>query len=907
MELMSNQKRSQGDKSPKTETSRSQCAGGHSSSDGSSVYLTLTENHPNVSSESSLSPHPLDVPSPEISPSLSDGWTQDISCDYVKKSRTHDCVMGITPDNSVSPENGDQAWTPAMCHHSRLVNSASFPGFGATHWLLHENQNTSASNREIIDYRNLTPQVPFVPSIAKSIPKKRIFLRKPKKAIKDLFIHKKHNSEKATSPCTPCREYGPTTTTTTKKKKSSRCRESRTSRKMNDTLSDSSSEGCSNVCEDAVSLKSFGSQAGCGEIFADEEYLVSLEGMPKLKTNRDIGETPKRSPVAFQGGLEQLASPAHPEVLDLFGMWETINRTVLFSQSSSQETNTSSTPISISLSSNKTAYPIENVTSKNTTEQENSLNHTMTPKSENQESTSDEGYFDCISTEDHSGQSLTPIFSRKFPRDTYSGDALYELFYDPSEAEMTPIFDDEMDLPSTVIGQPSPDLPLSMYSFHIGSEENLAPPLSVDLISQDFLQSNWVGKDCLLKLCDTEISMAMGIVNWMKHRTIKVNQAELGTPGIRTGDNGDVCQEEKVQTTDLGHAPNKAVLRTAHSRENITDLKLSRPCQGDVGHLSVDTVKHHTGVVTTPESQPRTPSSHVCFRIFNINSPSTPNKDLESPIGRSPGSGTGSLFVLAINKESLCESCKGSLKCGAKELHLCHSCTSFIEQIKTSELWPHADLYQAKLAGSPQALLPSPSSSCGIASDISILSLVEQCANQMSSLKLNQRQHLSDRETRAITNQGSDNYPRKDRTRKYVKPKKKGNVTGKVGDNTNVKDSFNHVACSPSLLEMKRLGLVTTLGSDNLVLETYKSPCYLQTNPIKDTDVSQASRPTSLPLTSATSSRFSKKEQRNAIKVKEKTCERLRRDRKPAVTGDGSSDSVTSEEKKMERRCRMKK
>ncbi|KAM9440053.1 uncharacterized protein amer3 isoform 1-T3 [Clarias gariepinus] len=876
MELSNNQIPSEEDKLSKTETSKGHCAGGHDLSD-TSIYVTINENNPNVSSENLLSPNILDIPYPEISPSLSDGWTQDFSFDYVKKSRTHDCVTGIRLADPVSPENGDRAQISARYHHSRLFNSASFSGFSATQQLLHENQNTSGNNREIIDYRNLTPQVPFVPSIAKSVPKKRIFLRKPRKTIKDLFIHKKHDSEKAMSPCTPCREYGPKAK---KNKKSSRCRESRTSRKISDTLSDSSSEGCSNVCEDAVSLQSFGSQAGCGEIFVDEEYLVSLEGISKLKTRRDTSETPKRSPVMFQGGMEQLASPALPEVLDLFGMWDSINRTVLFSPSSGQEI-TLSTPISLSPSSKRTAHSAEDVTGKNLTEQENSLNHTVTPKSENQESTSDEGYCDCNSAEDHTGQSLTPVLSRKFPRDTYSGDALYELFYDPSEAEMTPIFDDDIDLPSSIIGQPSPDLPLSMYSFHIGSEENLAPPLSVDLISHDFLQSNWMGKDCLLKLCDTEISLAMSIVNWMKHKTIKGTQ--LGTPGISTGDNGDVYQEEKVRTTDFGNVPSKAVIRTVNSRDNITDLKLNKPHQLDIGHLSV---QHQTGVVTTPESQPRTPTSHVCFRIFNINSPSTPNKDLVSPIGCSPGSGSSSLFVLAINKESLCESCKGSLKHGAKDLHLCHSCTSFIEQIKTSELWPHANLYHAKLAGSPQALLPSPSSSCGIASDISILSLVEQCANQMSSMNLNQHQHPSNHEKSAIINQGSDKCSMKDYTRKYVKskPKKKKNGAGHLGDNTNIRGSFSHVACSPSLLEAKSIGLVTTNGAD--------------------TEVSQASRPTSLPLSSATSSRFSKKEHCNGIKAK---CERMQRDRKPPVTREGLSNSVTSEERKMEQRRRMKK
>ncbi|GAA6082970.1 uncharacterized protein amer3 [Tachysurus ichikawai] len=874
MEVSNKQKQSQLDKSPKTETSIDQYTGGHDSSH-TSGHVTVSESNLNMSSENLLSPNTLDIPSPEIGPSLSDGWT------HVKKSRTHDCVMQIRPDIPVSPENRDQAWAPSVCHHARLVNSVSLPGFGATHQFLHKNQNTPANNRDIIDYHNLTPQVPFVPSIVKSIPKKRIVLRKPKKTIKDLFVYKKQNSEKA-SPCPPCHDCRPTKKET---KKSMKCRESRTSHKMYDIHSDSSSEGCANVSEDALSLKSFGSQAGCGEIFADEEYLVSLEGMPKLKTNRDISETPKRSLVAFQGGMEQLASPSHTEVVE---MWDTINGTVLFNQSSDKETITTSTPIfPKSPSSNKTVYP--NVTSTNMTE-----NQTVTPKSENQESTSDEGYCDGVSG--HTGQSLTPVFSRKFPRDTYSGDALYELFYDHSEAEISPVFDDEMD-PSSIIGLPSPDLPLSMYSFHIGSEENLAPPLSVDFISHDFLQSNWVGKDCLLKLCDTEISLAMGIVNWMKYKAIHGNQTDFGTPVISTGSNRDVFHKEEVQT-QLGKVQSKAVRRTAHGRGNKTDLKLSKPFQVDAEHLSSDTMKLQAGVVTTPEIQTRTPTSHVCFRIFNINSTSTPNMDTESPVRHSPDSGTSSLFVLAIKKESLCESCKLSLKHGAKELHLCNSCTSFIEQIKTSELWPRANLYQAKLTGSPQALLPSPSSSCGIASDISILSLVEQCANQMSSLNFSDP---SVHETRAITNQGSDNYPRKDHTMKYVKskPKKKGNVSGKVCDNTNVADSFSHVACKPSRM--------TDNKSDRSGLKTYKNRCVLQNNSSKVTDVSQASRPTSLPLTSATSSYFSKKEHCNTIKVKEKTCERLRRDRRPPVTRDGLSDCVTLEEKKMERRCRIKK
>ncbi|XP_017537969.2 uncharacterized protein amer3 [Pygocentrus nattereri] len=903
MELPKTQKQPQGGRSsPKTDPEKGEIHG----SQGHGPLMapdhgTATLNNANVSRESLSIPDTLDMPPEELSTST-ESSTQ--ACSSVKKSRTHDCVI----ESAISPGYRDGAWTPTMYHPHRLVNSASFAGFGSTHMVLRENQNTSGSNREIIDYRNLTPQVPFVPSIAKSIPKKRIFLRKPKKTIKEFFVHKKHSGEKAMSPCVS-REHGPTSKRT--KKPSRRRDRTRTSQ---DSLSDSSSECCANVCEDAASLKSFGSQAGCGEIFADEEYFVSLEGTLKLET---ASETPRRSPVgaAFQGGKEQLASPAQPEVLDLFGMWETFNKTILFGADS----NATSTPACLSPSTNKTANSLEDpsISGRSSEVKITELNANLeTPKSENQESTSDEGYCDYVSNEDHTRSSLTPVHSRKFPRDTYSGDALYELFYDPSEAEMTPIFDDEMDLTQSIIGQSS-DLPLSMYSFHVGAEENLAPPLAVDLISHELLQSNWAGRDCLLKLCDTEISLAMGIVNWLKQKTCKGSPAELGSPETTCGDNRDVCLEDKAQSTGLLNVPRGRAL-AANSREDIlTDFKPRDSCQLDVGNLLVDTVKQHSGVVstiTTPESQPRTPTSHVCFRIFNINSPLTPTRDLQSPMAHSPGSGTSSLFVLAINKESLCESCKASLKHGAKELHLCHSCTSFIEQIKTSELWAHASLQQSKPAGTPQSvkggLLPSPSSSYGVASDISILSLVEQCTSQVSSLRINKYQNLSDYERRAITEPVTDAQPKKDHARKYLKTKhkKKAKTAAKGGLHVSkcahVKNGFNHEIHSPSVLEAEGLGLVTTNDSDDLVLETYKSPCYLQTNPLHDTDVSQGSRPMSLPLSSNDWSEISRKEHH---KVKEKPHERSQRHRKPVPNRDGPFDSAFTEETKVERKRRMKK
>ncbi len=53
-----------------------------------------------------------------------------------------------------------------------------------------------------------------------------------------------------------------------------------------------------------LQLKSFGSQAGCGEIFADD--LVSPEGVLSLERHKDACEYPKQSPTTagFQGGTE---------------------------------------------------------------------------------------------------------------------------------------------------------------------------------------------------------------------------------------------------------------------------------------------------------------------------------------------------------------------------------------------------------------------------------------------------------------------------------------------------------------------------------------------------------------------------------------------------------------------------
>ncbi len=799
-------------------------------------------------------PDALDILSPGVSDTLSEGHRRLRGS--FRRSRTHDCVKRTGQQQAERPGYKDGTnW----CHHHKLVTSVSFSGFEAPLRLLRENRETSGSSREIIDYRNLTPQVPFVPCIAKSIPKKRISLRKPRKPIKDLFVHKRHKHEKAMSPRMPCRVVGENVQSLKRTRKTVRHRErttagSRFNDELIETPSDSSSEYCANVCEDAASLKSFGSQAGCGEIFADD--LVSPEGVLGLERHKNACEYPKQSPTTagFQGGTECLASPAHTEVLDMFGLWETLNRTLLLGQSSKApgHATKSTTPITKSPSTTKSEDVTANTPQPVESEIREFNTNVITPKSDNQGNTSDEGYCDYVSPgfEDHSRSSLTSGHSSKFPSDTYSGDALYELFCDPSEAEITPIFDDELDLTDSIVGQCS-DLPLSMYSFHVGAEENLAPSLAQDFVGQEHLQSKWMGKDCLLKLCDTEISMAMGIVNWLKHRTEKSNPTDLRSSTISSEDTRDVCLRCETQPGRV-RKPTKGA-KIVNDKGDTVNFKES--CQKSVDVLpSKYDVNTLMSTLASPESQPRTPMSGVCFRIFNIDSPMTPDGDLQSPVVSSPGSGTRSLFVLAINKDSLCESCKNSLKNGAKQMHLCRSCMSLIEHIKTSDLWAHS------LPRSTPTPLPitrdllSPASTCGIRSDISISSLVKQCASQLSSLKINSTQAHSSCEIKdaLVLEQGSK--WNKEQSKKYMKSKHKKRPVATTERGLHARHRLRRSSFSedmkPSLLETE--GLVTTNASDDLVLETY-DPCDVESG---DADGSQATRPTSLPLMASASSDF---------------------------------------------------
>ncbi|XP_005991275.2 APC membrane recruitment protein 3 [Latimeria chalumnae] len=466
------------------------------------------------------------------------------SCRFVRKSKTHDGVMAMGCYNNTDGSQDGGMITP-LRSKGRIVSSISFSGAEDTNNAIHvktlaEDNSPAGCSKQIIDYRNFVPQMPFVPAVAKSLPRKRISLRKSKIGFKDLFSVKRNKQESTLS------FDGISSVASSKYKKDKKARTGKYVLKTGESFagdclaqdfsdsdppSDSSYDYFSTFCEDVASLKSFDSNTGCGEIFAEEDSHTHLE-IEKSKLVVKEKEEQKQSPVlgVFQGGVEQLASPAQTEVGDFLGIWDNISKSAILHHNVMAESKVLETPMAESnqqVENPLFSAPDSQGSPEKVLERTKDASVDMgTPKSDHQgsTSTSDEGYYDSCTPglEEEPKESLTPCLSSKFPRDSYSGDALYELFYDPNEAHINPALDDDVSVSESVLGQ-SVELPLSMYSFNVGDEEKMASQTSLDIINQEFLQSKWKGKECLLKLCDTELSLAMGIVNWLRHKATEIS------------------------------------------------------------------------------------------------------------------------------------------------------------------------------------------------------------------------------------------------------------------------------------------------------------------------------------------------------------------------------------------------
>ncbi|NWH25945.1 APC membrane recruitment protein 3 [Grus americana] len=717
----------------------------------------------------------------------------------VRKSKTHDCVAEADKTEQCSPSSRACEEGFSGKSKGRLVNSISFSGMSSSSSKKEcvVSPSQSACSSQMIDYRNFVPQMPFVPAVAKTIPRKRISLKRSKKGLRDIFHIKKNKPESLTYLVEKDKNLS-----------SPGCKSELSGRlakylfKTGDTFaadclsqdcsdselqSDSSYDCCNTLCEDVASLKSFDSLTGCGEIFADESSAhLELENSKEVSLRRSKH---KDSPImgSFQGGVEQLASPGQNETIEFAKFWDNINKSVRLHQSALFDKKVLKIPgpdvekarsqAAVSVTDPQTSPDKDGDNSKE------SSTETGTPKSDNQESTStsDEGYYDSFSPgqDDEMKEAQTPGVPGRFPRDSYSGDALYELFYDPNEVQINPVIDDDL-CTSESISEQAIEIPLSIYSFHVGAEENMASQPGLDIISQGFFHSTWKGKECLLKLCDTELSLTMGIINWLrKHSGLVSSPDSLQSPQSQPEKSNDSSippspsPEQKVSTEAQQEKPSKEESHTfnpqvsldesKHETQafsvNITERDHSLDSCPNNSNLDFQEMEgnHYNNSSTVPGTAETTrASSYAPQSQANRDNLQTSSTDNEMTV--SEGCETSrdkNPLPEKLNRESGSHSSENPLLDDNHEVESCYSyktaATSLLDSLeKEGRNKPtyHSLSISCDKSLQPLTLGPFQSyiSPTPTESSTNIVQLLERCITQVASLKISyENKHLEDK------------------------------------------------------------------------------------------------------------------------------------------------------------------
>ncbi|XP_027026583.2 APC membrane recruitment protein 1 [Tachysurus fulvidraco] len=190
---------------------------------------------------------------------------------------------------------------------------------------------------------------------------------------------------------------------------------------------------------DVSSLKSFDSLTGCGDIIADQDDVSVAES--SVSGERGSRNAVKRSSclVTYQGGGEEMATPDEVDNEYLDSLWESEGSEVCYlpseqtiSPSSTPDQPTSSFLVTSSTSGNTSTSPL------GITETVLTPTDLLTPQSDRQGSVpnSDEGYYDSTTPGADEDTRECPQQER-LSRDSYSGDALYELF-EPDDRLLSP-------------------------------------------------------------------------------------------------------------------------------------------------------------------------------------------------------------------------------------------------------------------------------------------------------------------------------------------------------------------------------------------------------------------------------------------------------------------------------------
>ncbi|KAK4819961.1 hypothetical protein QYF61_016115 [Mycteria americana] len=713
----------------------------------------------------------------------------------VRKSKTHDCVTEADKTEHCSPSSRVCEEGFSGKGKGRLVNSISFSGMSSSSSKKEcvVSPSQSACSSQMIDYRNFVPQMPFVPAVAKTIPRKRISLKRSKKGLRDIFHIKKNKPETLTflvekdknlsSPGCKSELSGRLAKYLFKTREtfaadclSQDCSDS-------ELQSDSSYDCCNTLCEDVASLKSFDSLTGCGEIFADESSAhLELENSKEVLLRQSKH---KDSPVmgSFQGGVEQLASPGQNETIEFAKFWDNINKSVRLHQSVLFDKKLLKIPSpDVEKARSHVAAPVTDPQvspNKSGDNSKESSTETGTPKSDNQESTStsDEGYYDSFSPgqDDETKEAQTPGVPGRFPRDSYSGDALYELFYDPNEVKINPVLDDDL-CTSESISEQAIEIPLSIYSFHVGAEENMASQPALDVISQGFFHSTWKGKECLLKLCDTELSLTMGIINWLrKHSGLVSSPDSLQSPQSQPEKSNDSLilpnpsPEQKVSTEPQQEKPNTFNLcvsldeskhATQASSVNIAERDHSLDSCPNTSNLDFQGREgtHHKDSSTVPGTVETTRASSYAPQSQanreNVQTSSTENEKVTISEGCET-SGDKNPLPEKLNRDSGSQSSENPLLDDNHEVESCYSyktaATSLLDPLEREDR--NKPMYHSLSISCDKPLQPltlkhfqSYISPTSMESSTNIVQLLERCVTQVASLKISyENKHLEDK------------------------------------------------------------------------------------------------------------------------------------------------------------------
>ncbi|XP_039930715.1 APC membrane recruitment protein 3 [Hirundo rustica] len=709
----------------------------------------------------------------------------------VRKSKTHDCVAEAEKTEHCSPSSRASEEGFFGKGKGRLVNSISFSGVSSSSSKKEcvVSPNQSACSSQMIDYRNFVPQMPFVPAVAKTIPRKRISLKRSKKGLRDIFHIRKNKPDSLSFLVEKDKNLSgrlakylfKTGETCAADCLSQDCSD-------NELQSDSSYDYCNALCEDVASLKSFDSLTGCGEIFADESSAhLELENSKELLLRRSKHKD-SSGMGSFQGGVEQLASPGQNETVEFAKFWDNINKSVRLHQSALFEKKLLKIPGSdTEKDGSQAAVPVTDPQVSPDKEGDNSKDsstETETPKSENQESTStsDEGYYDSFSPgqDDELKEAQTPGVPGRFPRDSYSGDALYELFYDPNEVKVNPILDDDL-CASESVSEQAIEIPLSIYSFHVGAEENMASQPTLDIISQGFFHSTWKGKECLLKLCDTELSLTMGIINWLRKHSGLISspdslqspqsqpekskdslilpshspeqkgstEAQQETPGKGDSNTFNICVplEESKQATQASSVNIAGRDHSLASCLSTSDLDF----QGREG-------SHHKDLPTLPGTVETTRSSSYALQLQanrdNLPTSSNENEKMAISLGCETSRDKNPLPE-KLNRESGFQSSENPSLDDNHEVESCYSyktaATSLrdpLEREDRNKPMYHSlsiscdkPLHPLTLSHFQSYMSPTPTES-----STNIVQLLEHCVTQVASLKISyENKHLEDK------------------------------------------------------------------------------------------------------------------------------------------------------------------